>query len=465
MTAKKTAGSRRKTVTANMGSPNSEPQWKFFLSKAKYTCYGGARGGGKSWAIQRKAPLGAYNYPGIRILILRREYGDMENSIITPMLKILASGTYAYNKTEHMINFTNGSQIKFGNMPGYGAAVEGKYQGQEYDWLFIDEATQFLESEFRGLAAIVRGANKIPKRVYLTCNPGGPGHNWVKRLFIDRKFKPGENPEDYVFIKATVDDNKDLMENNPDYVQQLELLPEDKRNAHRYGDWNALAGTYFSEFTDGVHTCRPFPIPKDWARYRAFDYGLDMFYCLWIAVDPYGRCYVYRSFYQSDLVVSDAAAAVHENTYPEEPISFTIAPPDMWSRQRETGKTQAAMFAESGLLLYRADNSRKQGWAALKELFKLREDGKPSLIIFNTCDNLIECVKCLMHDDNDPNDVSKRLHEITHGPDALRYFAQTYVLPGGIRENREEEEDEYETVKDYRTAMCGTGVSRSYIGA
>jgi phage terminase large subunit len=350
-------------------------------------------------------------------------------------------------------------------MPGYGAAVEGKYQGQEYDWLFIDEATQFLESEFRGLAAIVRGANKIPKRVYLTCNPGGPGHNWVKRLFIDKKYKAGEKPEDYVFIKATVDDNKDLMESNPDYVQQLELLPEDKRNAHRYGDWNALAGTYFSEFTDGVHTCRPFQIPKDWARYRAFDYGLDMFFCLWIAVDPEGRCYVYKHFAQSDLVVSDAAVAVHENTTPDENISFTIAPPDMWSRQRETGKTQAAMFAESGLLLFKADNSRKQGWAALKELLKVRGDGKPSLIIFNTCDNLIECMKCLMHDDNDPNDVSKRPHEITHGPDALRYFAQTYVLPGGIHDVEVYDDDDTETVVDIRTSLCGTGVSRSYIGA
>lgn len=463
MATKKQSAPKKTVVVADMGEPNSEPQWQFFLSTAKYTCYGGARGGGKSWSIQRKAPLGAYNYPGIRILILRREYGDMENSIITPMLKILAPNTYSYNKTDHMINFTNGSQIKFGNMPGYCAAVEGKYQGQEYDWLFIDEATQFLESEFRGLAAIVRGANKIPKRVYLTCNPGGPGHNWVKRLFIDRKFKTGENPNDYVFIKATVDDNKDLMESNPDYIQQLELLPEDKRNAHRYGDWNALAGTYFSEFTDGVHTCRPFQIPKEWARYRAFDYGLDMFFCLWIAVDPEGRCYVYKHYARSDLVVSDAAIAVHENTTPDENISFTIAPPDMWSRQRETGKTQAAMFMESGLLLYKADNSRKQGWAALKELLKVREDGKPSLIIFSTCDNLIECMKCLMHDDNDPNDVSKRPHEITHGPDALRYFAQTYVIPGGIRDEKPEYEEEEDVRVNYHTAMCGTGVSMSYI--
>ena len=465
MAKKKAAGSAQKEIlVADMGRPNSEPQWQFFLSRVKYTCYGGARGGGKSWCVQRKPAMGAYEYPGIRILILRREYGDMENSIITPLLKVLAIGTYSYNKTDHMITFTNGSTIKFGNMPGYGAAVEGKYQGQEYDWLFIDEATQFLESEFRGLAAMVRGANKIPKRVYLTCNPGGPGHNWVKRLFVDRKFKPGEDPKDYVFIKATVDDNKDLMDANPDYVKQLELLPEDKRRAHRYGDWNALAGTYFEEFTDGVHTCAPFPIPREWAKYRAFDYGLDMFFCLWIAVDPGGRCYVYRQFAQSNLVVSDAARIQLEKTPTNENISFTIAPPDMWSRNRESGKTQASMFAENGVGLFRADNSRKQGWAALKELFKLKSDGRPGLMIFSTCDSLIECIKCLMHDDADPNDVAKKPHEITHGPDALRYFAQTYVLPGGITEVAEYE-DEDTGVVDYHTAMCGGKVTRSYICA
>ena len=455
---------QNKAVTlSEMGSPNSEKQWEFFLSRAKYTCYGGARGGGKSWAIQRKSALGAYEYAGIRILILRREYGDMENSIISPMLKILAPGSYQYNKTDHMITFVNGSQIKFGNMPGYGAAVEGKYQGQEYDWLFIDEATQFLETEFRGLCAIVRGANKIPKRVYLTCNPGGPGHFWVKRLFVDRQFKDGENPNDYVFIPATVDDNKDLMEANPDYVKQLEMLPEDIRMAHRYGDWNALAGVYFDEFTDGVHTCKPFPIKPHWQRYRAMDYGLDMFFCLWIAVDEAGRCYVYRQYEQSNMVVSDAARVQLELTRPDERIPYTIAPPDMWSRNRETGKTQAAIFAENGVGLVKADNNRKQGWYALKELFKIREDGKPSLIIFDTCGSLIDCVKCLQHDKTDPNDVSKSPHEITHGPDALRYFAQTYVLPAEREREEVEEEDDIDGTVDYQTAMCGSGLSRSYI--
>ena len=463
MAAKKGSAENKEAIF-DMGTPNSEPQWKFFLSTAKYTCYGGARGGGKSWCVQRKPPLGAFEYPGIRILILRREYGDMENTIISPMLKVLPKGTYQYNKTDHMLNFSNGSSIKFGNMPGYGAAVEGKYQGQEFDWLFIDEATQFLENEFRGLAATVRGTNKIPKRIYLTCNPGGPGHFWVKRLFIDRQFRNGENPKDYVFIPATVDDNKDLMEANPDYIKQLELLPEDVRRAHRYGDWNALSGVYFDEFQDGIHTCKPFPIPKHWQRYRAMDYGLDMFFCIWVAVDEGGRCYVYRQFEQSNMVVSDAAIKQLELTRPDERIDFTIAPPDMWSRNRETGKTQAALFAENGVGLVKADNNRKQGWYALKELFKVREDGKPGILIFDTCGSLIDCVKSLQHDKTDPNDVRKTPHEITHGPDALRYFAQTYVLPAE-RESIEPEYEEETGMIDYHTAMCGGKITNSYIHA
>jgi phage terminase large subunit len=449
-------------VEADFGRPNSEKQWQFFTSEARYTCYGGARGGGKSWAVVRKAALGAFNYPGIRILILRREYGDMEGTLISPMIQILPAGSYNYNKSEHMVTFVNGSKIKFGNMPGYSAAVQGKYQGQEYEWLFIDEATQFLETEFRGLDAIVRGANKIPKRIYLTCNPGGPGHTWVKRLFVDRKFKKGENPEDYVFIPATVDDNKDLMDADPAYVRALENLPEDIRRAHRHGDWNILAGIFFKEFMDGVHTCAPFQIPRHWPKYRAFDYGLDMFFCLWIAIDETGRCYVYREFERGDMVVSDAARKQLELTGVDEYIESTIAPPDMWARNRETGRTQAEVFSENGVGLQKASNNRVQGWSSMKEYFKLRPDGRPGMVIFENCKSLIDCIKGLQHSKTDPNDVSKEPHGITHGPDALRYFVNTHTLPAD-KEVVEEEEDEFDKRRDYKIDMCGTGVSRSYV--
>ena len=451
-------------ITVDFGRPNSEKQWAFFESRVRITCYGGARGGGKSWAERTKAGRGALRYAGIRILILRREYGDMEGTLISPLLKILPSEIYSYNKSDHLITFINGSTIKFGNMPGYSAAVNGKYQGQEYDWLFIDEATQFTEEEFKGLNAIVRGANNIPKRVYLTCNPGGVGHNWVKRLFIDKKFKAEENPKDYVFIPATVDDNKDLMESDPEYVRTLEQLPEDIRRAHRFGDWNILGGVFFPEFQDGVHTCTPFAIPRHWKRYRAMDYGLDMFFCIWVAVDENGRCYVYREFSKPDMVVSDAARVQLEMTRPEERVMGTIAPPDMWARNRESGRTQAAAFADNGVGLIKASNNRIQGWSALKEFFKVKEDGKPGIVIFDTCKSLIDCLKCLLHSKKTPNDVSTEPHGITHGPDALRYFACTYVL-AAEKEREQEIPDDFEAQQqDYRSYMCGGKITRSYIG-
>lgn len=451
--------SEDKIATIDLGAPNSEPQWKFFNSTVRYTCYGGARGGGKSWAIIRKAILLALYYGGIQILIIRREYDQLENPIIQPMLKLIPSDIRNYNKSEHLLNFINGSRIKFSNMPDYSSAVEGKFQGNNWDILFIDEATQFLESEFRGLDAIIRGDNGFPKRVYLTCNPGGVGHFWVKRLFVDRKFQGDENPDDYVFIQATVDDNKNI---DKEYINVLNNLPEDIRRAHRYGDWNALSGVYFEEFTDGLHTCKPFPIPQHWKRYRAMDYGLDMHFCIWVAVDETGRCYVYRQFAQANMIVSEAAQIQRELTRMDEEIGYTIAPPDLWARNRETGKSQAVTFAENGVVLFKADNNRKQGWYALKELLKVQRDGKPGLIIFETCASLIDCLKCLQHDKTDPNDVSKHPHDLTHGPDALRYFAQTYVLPAE-QEVVQVEEDDDEITEDYFHYMCGTGISASYI--
>lgn len=417
-----------RAATVYLGRPNSEPQRKFFESRKLYTCYGGARGGGKSWAVRTKAVGGALRWPGIRILIIRRTYRDMENSLITPLVKLVPPEVGRYNATMNMVFFTNGSTIKFGHLPNCGAAVEGEYQGQEFDWIFIDEATQFTEGEFRGIGGCLRGVNDIPKRMYLTCNPGGVGHNWVKRLFVDRRFHKEENPDDYVFIPARYTDNADLMRASPTYGAMLDNLPENVRRAHRDGDWNALAGQYFPEFDRSVHTVEPFAVPPEWKRYRAFDYGLDCFACLWIAVDFDGRCYVYREAAQKGLIVSAAAELALSCTPPGERVEYTIAPPDMWSTQKDTGRTMAEIFTENGLGLVRGSNSRVQGWMALKELFRVRRDGKPSLVIFRDCRGLIEDLQALQTDERNPSDAATEPHGVTHRPDALRYFAQGRAL-------------------------------------
>ena len=457
-------------ISLDLGQLNPK-QEEFIQSTAKYTSYGGARGGGKTHGIRIKAVLGAVNYPGIRILILRRTYGDLQGNHIEPMQKLVPAQLATYNIQLHQMYFTNGSIIKFGHFNSYTSAFQ-EYQGQEYDWIFMDEATQFTEDEFRLMGGCLRGVNDIPKQFFLTCNPGGVGHRWVKRLFIDRNFKTdsanpeeNENPEDYYFIQATVDDNKALMESEggKEYLQSLSHLPENIRYAHRYGDWDALSGNYFPEFSVGKHVVAPFKIPSHWTRYRAFDYGLDMLAVIWAAVDEKGRAYVYRELRQSNLNVSEAAQAILDNTGRDERISVTFAPPDMWNRQKDSGKSMAELFMVSGVPIIKADNNRVQGWLQVKEFLMDGADGRPGLVLFNGCKGLIEDMQAIQTDDKNPNDCAKNPHDVTHGPDSLRYFCVSRTLPGELPKE-EEYRDEFDDA-DAEEEMTGGEISNGYICA
>ena len=388
-------------MQVDLGTLNPK-QKQFCQSRSRYTAYGGARGGGKTHVLLRKAAGGALTYPGIKILIVRREYPELEQNIILPMQKLIPPEVGSYNGSMRMMFFCNGSIIKFGH---YGAGDDQEYQGLEFDWIFMEEATQFSESQFRTLGACLRGATKFPRRMYLTCNPGGIGHLWVKRLFVDREYREGEKAKDYTFIPATVDDNPQLLEASPEYKQMLDLLPEDVRRAWRYGDWNAMAGTFFPEFHKETHVIAPFVrVPREWKKYRAFDYGLDMFACLWVAVDFEGRAYVYREVQQSGLIVSEAAKLANALTPPEEHIEFTIAPPDMWNRQKDSGRSMAEIFAQYGLGLLKASNNRVQGWMAVKELLKpMKSDtDRPGLLVTENCVGLIRNLPSIQHDEKNP---------------------------------------------------------------
>lgn len=334
----------------NPGEANPK-QKLFFASRKLYTGYGGAKGGGKTWAVRTKALLGAYNYPGIRILVMRRTYPELQSNHIEPMLKLIRPELASYNGSLHTVYFVNGSLIHFGHWSGEESELE--YNGQEYDWIFLDEATQFTWRAFQFLGGLLRGVNDIPKRMYVTCNPGGVGHRWVKRLFIDREYITGrenpeenEDPDDYVFIPATVEDNTALLKSSPGYLRMLSSMPENLRRAYRYGDWESLGGNYFPELSEAVHVSPVFRIPGHWKRYRAFDYGLDMFACAWFAVDEQGRSWMYREYSKSGLIVQEAARAMLERTLPGERIEVTFAPPDMWSRQKDSGRTMAEIFFE-----------------------------------------------------------------------------------------------------------------------
>ncbi len=449
-------------VYVDLGELN--PKQKLFCqARTRYVGYGGARGGGKSHVLRIKAFGGALTYPGIRILIVRREYPELEQTMILPMRKLIPQEVAVYNGSMHMFFFANGSTIKFGH---YGTSDDDEYQGQEYDWIFMDEATQFTESQFRTLGACLRGATNIPRRMYLTCNPGGIGHLWVKRLFVAKQYRAGERAEDYTFIHATVDDNPQLLAASPEYVQMLDLLPDNVRNAWRFGDWDALSGSFFPEFTKETHMIEPFwRIPAEWKKYRAFDYGLDMFACLWIAVDFDGRCYVYRELQQSGVIVSEAAKLMLDATPPWEHIEFTIAPPDMWNRQKDSGRSMAELFMENGVGIIRGSNNRVQGWMAVKELLKPLSgpQDRPGLLVTSNCQALISHIAAIQHDEKNPSDCAVQPHEITHICDAIRYFCVTRTLGAERVESPVPEDFEDSGMTDYDDEMTGGEMSEDYL--
>jgi len=418
-------------------------QRKFLEADTRYVAYGGSRGGGKSFAVRMKAILLSMNYPGIRVLIVRRTYPEVYENHIKE-LTVQTAGAAVYRDSDKSLTFKNGSRIKF----GYCACDSDltQYQGVEYDVIFMDEATQFTEYQFRFIAASLRGANSFPKRFYLTCNPGGVGHGWVKRLFVDRRYKKGEDPGDYTFIRAGVRDNLPLLSTDRAYLGALENLPDDLRRAWLDGDWDVFAGQYFPEFSREKHTVEPFVIPENWRRYRAFDYGLDMLAVLWAAVDEEGTVYIYRELCAPELIVSEAAAEIRRLSEGER-FCGTAAPPDMWNRQKDTGKSMAEIFRENGLLLTRADNDRIQGWMQIKELLA-KEDG---VRIFTTCTELIRCLPALLRDSKDPCDASVTPHEITHICDAFRYLAMLRTRKTDtVRKMSWEEEHRKKTIERCR---------------
>ena len=356
----------------NIGKPNTK-QIAFFKARTRFVAYGGARGGGKSWAVRKKSAGLALSYNGISILILRRTFPELRENHILPMIADLM-GIARYRDMDKSFTFPNGSRIVFGYCDSEADVLQ--YQGQEYDVIFMDEATQFTEFQFTTLTACLRGANDFPKRFYLTCNPGGVGHAWVKRLFIDRRYKKTEHPEDYVFIAANVYDNHALMAHDPDYVRMLENLPEEQRRAWLLGQWDIFEGQYFAEFDRNVHVCRPHGIPAHWRRYVTLDYGMDMLAALWVAVDEQGRAVVYRELYEGrdngkgengqGHIISAAARRLLEANGGDE-VQAWLAPPDLWNRRQDTGKSAAELFLENGVPLTKTGNSRVAGWLAVRE--------------------------------------------------------------------------------------------------
>jgi phage terminase large subunit len=371
----------------------------------------------------------ALNYTGIQILIIRRTLKDLRKNHELPLMAELKD-IAKYNAQNKEFHFPNSAMIFLGYCDSEADVLQ--YQGQNYDVIFVEEATQFTEFQLDCLTECNRRSptmeGAFTSRMYYTCNPGGPSHSRIKRLFIDKDYKSTENPDDYEFIPSKVYDNDYIMKNDPNYVKTLENLPEMRRRAMLDGDWDAFEGQYFPEWNRDIHVIQPFEIPRNWVKFRSLDYGMDMTACYWWAVDTRGNCFVYRELHEPGLILSAAAKRIIDLTPKNELIDYTVASPDLWNKRQETGESGFEIMTNAGLGgLRRAKNGRIAGWRVMREYLKPITDefGKPSarLRFFPNCKNAIKNIPQLQYDEKVLEDVAGEPHEITHAPESIRYGA------------------------------------------
>lgn len=405
-----------------------QPKQKLFQESVEQnpvTLYGGAKGGGKSRGLRDIFLLRRFQYAKTHGVIFRRTYEELEGNHIRKMFEERPALREYWHDSKKILSLPNGSTLQFRHCASEPDAL--LYQGREFHDLGIDEAGQWTEAMFRA----VHGSNRstipgIKSRCALTANPGGVGHSWLKRLFVEKRFNERERSQDYHFIQALVDDNPALILNDPDYVHKLNAEPNEAlRRAYRYGDWDIFAGQYFGELSRDVHFIRPFDIPSHWIRFGAYDFGFNHPAAFgWFVTDEDGNVYQYRELVQAGLRVDQFAEKLKEFNDTKDLI-YIVAGHDCWAERSNTinkdqGKnppTIAKEFSDNDIHLKQAEISRKQGAAHLRKYLSWRNkyknddgkviDGKPRLFFFNNCTYTFDCLTRMEHNPSDVEDVLK----------------------------------------------------------
>ena len=373
-------------------------------------------------------------------MIVRRTYPELEENHIRK-LKELLNGIATYNEQKKLHTFPNGSTISYRYCRN-DADADG-YQGSEYDIIFIDEATQMSEEQIKKIAACNRGVNPFPKRMYYTCNPGGQGHGYIKRLFIDKHYEAGEIPEDYSFTQALVQDNKVLMESDPEYIKNLEALPPKLREAWLNGSWDIFEGQFFEEFRDDpehyydrkfTHVIEPFDIPPGWNIYRSYDFGYAKpFSCAWWAMDYDGILYRILEFYgwtgipnegvkwSPDKQFEEIARVENEHPYLKGRQIFGVADPAIWNKESGESVYEAAL--RHHLFFEKGDNQRIAGWMQMHYRMAFDDNGYPMMYIFKNCKAFIRTIPLMMYDETHVEDLDTDLED--HAADEARYMCMS----------------------------------------
>lgn len=400
--------------------------------KSRVIGYGGAAGGGKSDSLLMAGIIAGLTWPGINVGYFRREYPDLEGpGGAIPRSHEILTGIAKWHGGQRRWTLPGGSVIQFCHCKSeddvYG------YQSQQFDVILIDEATQFTRFIYRYLLTRNRATKPgVIPFMGLGTNPGGVGHAFFKKEFIDIgpsgvphsvEVEPGQY-ETHIFIPSFLSDNQVLERRDPNYRLTLEAQSEVVRKQLLEGDWDSFAGQYYPEWSRTIHVVEPFEMPSWWRRFRSLDYGLDCTACYWWAIDNNGTGYIYRELYQPDLNLTDAAKTILAMTPAAENIAYTVASPDLWNRRQDTGRSgEEAMMAAGLYGLTKADNSRISGWRELREWLDPRKNEfghlSAKLQVFSNCINLITQIPSAVHCSRNPEDVSDKIED--HALESIRY--------------------------------------------
>jgi hypothetical protein len=405
--------------------PNTGPQTDFLAASETDVLYGGAAGGGKSYAMLVD-PLRYAHRAAHRALILRRSMPELRELIDKSReLYPKAFPGCKYKEVEKLWNFPSGAKIEFGFLER--DADVYRYQGQAYSWIGFDEIThQATEFSWNYLASRLRTTDpEIIPYMRCTANPGGVGAHWVKKRYItpsppNESFK-GEDGLSRKFIPARLEDNPYLAHDGR-YEQMLKALPPTQRRQLLEGDWEVAEGAAFTEFDRDVHIIDPFEIPINWDRIKGIDYGYaSESACVWGAIDrDDNTLIIYRELYRKGLLATDLAHLIAEMEL-NDPMSVPgVLDTACWNRTGQTGPTVGETLVKAGHKLRRADKNRVAGKIQIHEYLKVQQSGRPKLQIFNTCPNLIRELQSIPLDKNNPEDVNT--HAPDHAYDALRYL-------------------------------------------
>jgi hypothetical protein len=430
-------------------SPNPGPQTEFLAAPEKEVLYGGAAGGGKSYALLVD-PLRYADNGNFRGLLLRRTLGELAELIDqSKKLYPKAFPSAYFRESKNLWVFPSGSTLLMSYVDKDQDVT--RYQGQAFSWIGVDELGHYpTPYVWDYLRSRLRTTDQsIETYMRASANPGGVGGWWIKKMFIDRSepnrpfpaadidsgepllyppnhAKAGEPLFYRKFIPARLTDNPYLMASG-EYEAMLLSLPEVERRRLLDGDWDVAEGAAFSEFNRHHHICDPFEIPSGWPRFRAADYGFSSPSCvLWGAVDHDGNIWIYREVYEKRLTADDLADTIYEAEAFDPPMYASILDKSCWNRVAGAPSVAQTMI-ERGVRWLPSNSDRIAGKLQVHKRLQLnRETEEAKLRIFSNCTNLIRTLPALPLSRTNSEDVDTKAED--HAYDALRYMCMAQQI-------------------------------------